>query len=1018
MRKLARDEEERKRRKMELGLKRPGGTVNERERMTRVAPPYPFKAEVRRLPTGEMYAVREWVYSYAEKEPKIVRPHIPVAAVHSVVLKTQKSKFMKETEEQKRKRKPEEPSQTHVMEELGKSETRLRDAETFGPLKLLPRIAKEQREKKRELRESKTEAPTLISLTALSPQVLEKKEQKEHRRPTKEVQSSVSRISTYPKILEETEEQPKNEQKQHRPKALVTKPKVMEKEELKKLAIDGPKTKPEPFILPTDIESTEKKPEKQAPEQPSTETLLLATPAPLMSKGIQEVRNKNEIKQTSAQAQPVVPVAVLPPMAMKEEAKKVDVKRAATDVLQVVPAVVLPPEVGEEAKPMSVEPKRPVEAKTVVPSSTESGSAEGERTKEPEPGLLNEVPLVVPVTLPSKVAKKIKPKELGLEKPSTGFSLVVPSSAGPGSAEGKPKKFETEPSTTEGPFVILPMIPPVVEEIKQKKIEPKKPNIEAPPKDLPPNAEETKPKKLELKPRFEPSTVVPPKQPKIVQETKPKKRDSKKPSTKDSLAFPKAAGVASVGEGRPMKLESVQPAVVLPTILPPVIEEIKRKNVEPGEPITEATAAAASNASAEEAEPKKLERERPSKAALTAVLPSDLQPKVVAETKPKELVPEKPSTKVLVVPPTLLPVPEVKSKQVEPKKLSTAPALSSDLQPKVVEEIRLRLEPKKLVTEVSAVPTTVLLPVEKIKPTKVEPKKLSNEATAVVLPSNAQPKVDEEIKLKKIEPEKPSSKVPVVPPTMLPVPETKSKVEPKKLSTEAPGLSIDLQPKVVKEIKPKGRVTEKLTEVPIVPATVLSPVPEKTKPKKVEPKKPSTEALAVVLPSDLQKVVEEIKLRFEPKKPGIEVSAVSSTVLSPVPEKTKPKKVEPSVEAPAAVLPRPKVVEEIKPRKFEPEKPSEVPIIPPTVLSPVPEKTKPKKVEPKKLGTEAPALSSDLQPKVEETKLRFEPKKPGTEVSAVPPTVLPSVPEETKPKKVGPSVEAPTVVLTSVLRPK
>ncbi|CAJ0599910.1 unnamed protein product [Cylicocyclus nassatus] len=70
MRKLAREEEERKRRKMETGVKRPsGGTVHERARMTRVAPPLPFKAETRRLPSGEMYAVREWVYSYTEKEP-------------------------------------------------------------------------------------------------------------------------------------------------------------------------------------------------------------------------------------------------------------------------------------------------------------------------------------------------------------------------------------------------------------------------------------------------------------------------------------------------------------------------------------------------------------------------------------------------------------------------------------------------------------------------------------------------------------------------------------------------------------------------------------------------------------------------------------------------------------------------------------------------------------------------------------------------------------------------------------
>ncbi|RCN32411.1 hypothetical protein ANCCAN_21789, partial [Ancylostoma caninum] len=72
MRKLAREEEERKRRKMEQGVKRPSGSINDNgtERMTRVAPPLPFKAEIRRLPTGEMYAVREWVYDRVDKEPK------------------------------------------------------------------------------------------------------------------------------------------------------------------------------------------------------------------------------------------------------------------------------------------------------------------------------------------------------------------------------------------------------------------------------------------------------------------------------------------------------------------------------------------------------------------------------------------------------------------------------------------------------------------------------------------------------------------------------------------------------------------------------------------------------------------------------------------------------------------------------------------------------------------------------------------------------------------------------------
>lgn len=46
--------------------------------LARPAPPTPFKAEVRALPTGEMYAVREWVNYGAGKTPKASALNSPV----------------------------------------------------------------------------------------------------------------------------------------------------------------------------------------------------------------------------------------------------------------------------------------------------------------------------------------------------------------------------------------------------------------------------------------------------------------------------------------------------------------------------------------------------------------------------------------------------------------------------------------------------------------------------------------------------------------------------------------------------------------------------------------------------------------------------------------------------------------------------------------------------------------------------------------------------------------------------
>ncbi|KAK6739899.1 hypothetical protein RB195_008408 [Necator americanus] len=87
MRRLFREQEERKRKKMEQGLKRPGGTSGVTERMTKVAPPLPFKAEIRQLPTGEMYAVREWIYDRVRKSsPKRSVPKVPPSTEPSPAL--------------------------------------------------------------------------------------------------------------------------------------------------------------------------------------------------------------------------------------------------------------------------------------------------------------------------------------------------------------------------------------------------------------------------------------------------------------------------------------------------------------------------------------------------------------------------------------------------------------------------------------------------------------------------------------------------------------------------------------------------------------------------------------------------------------------------------------------------------------------------------------------------------------------------------------------------------------------
>ncbi|KAK6054218.1 hypothetical protein COOONC_08275 [Cooperia oncophora] len=92
MRKKALNNEDKTKQKTELGVKRPPSTTTDgKGPVARAAPPPPLKAEVRRLPTGEVYAVRELVGYSAGATPKGSPRHGSPFAGSPVVIEEEKA---------------------------------------------------------------------------------------------------------------------------------------------------------------------------------------------------------------------------------------------------------------------------------------------------------------------------------------------------------------------------------------------------------------------------------------------------------------------------------------------------------------------------------------------------------------------------------------------------------------------------------------------------------------------------------------------------------------------------------------------------------------------------------------------------------------------------------------------------------------------------------------------------------------------------------------------------------------
>ncbi|VDM71694.1 unnamed protein product, partial [Strongylus vulgaris] len=336
-----------------------------------------------------------------------------------------------------------------------------------------------------------------------------------------------------------------------------------------------------------------------------------------------------------------------------------------------------------------------------------------------------------------------------------------------------------------------------------------------------------------------------------------------------------------------------------------------------------------------------------------------------------------PSTKIPTVPPTVLPVPEkTKSKKVEPKKPSTeAPAvLPSVLQPKVVEEIELRLEPKKPGT-VSAVP----LPLKIVEPAVLQTAVLASAGeekakkakpaffSAKTRPATVSTPKLVEEQLKKLESESPSKAPAIGLPTVLPL-RIEDKIKPEKLEPKIPSAEAPAE----------------------VSLTVLQPKAiEEIKPMKLESEKPSTET---VVPPVIQPVVGKIKpKKLQPKKSGTEAPVAESPRAEPGAKEEKPKKLKPErshTEAATVVLSsvlQPKVAEEIKPKKHVAEIPRTVAVIPLTAFAPkVVGETKMIKPEPRKPSTDTPvdAPVTVLPPTTEEVKMG-KPRRPSAEAVAI-----------------------------------